>query len=139
MIQAAIGSASLLFCAQPVSATHGHRHAHEHLARRHGHGHYHQHAVEPVNASSVKKRGTCSLPTHPDIIPVPGAMNNGFAIPGDRECSDGSYCPYACVPGKVMAQWQPNSKYVYPESMVSGVRQEPYGMWDADGDHRTVG
>jgi len=52
-------------------------------------------------------------------------MNNGFAMAGDVSCSDGKYCPYACVPGKVMAQWQPNSKYVYPESMVRVLGRDP--------------
>jgi hypothetical protein len=115
-LQAAIGSASLFLSAQPVSATIAHRHAHEQLAaRRHAHGHHHR---DTSNASTLEKRASCSLPSHPDLVPVPGAMNSGFAMAGDVACLDGKYCPYACVPGKVMAQWQPNSKYVYPESMV---------------------
>ncbi|KAK4450048.1 hypothetical protein QBC34DRAFT_80771 [Podospora aff. communis PSN243] len=118
-LQAAIGSASLFLSAQPVSATIAHRHAHEQLAaRRHAHGHHHR---DTANASTLEKRASCSLPSHPDLVPVPGAMNSGFAMAGDVACTDGKYCPYACVPGKVMAQWQPNSKYVYPESMNGGL------------------
>jgi hypothetical protein len=37
----------------------------------------------------------------------------------DEPCTTGKYCPLACVPGKVMAQWRPNTSYSYPESMVS--------------------
>src|SRR5689334_18816573 len=106
-LQAALGSASLLFSAQPVSATHGHRHAHEQLARRHSHTH---HQRDAANASTLQKRASCTLPTHPDLVPVPGEKNGGFAMAGDVSCDDGKYCPFACVPGKVMNQWQPNSK-----------------------------
>jgi len=119
-LQAALGSASLFLAAQPVAASVGHRHAHRQLeARRHGHVNRHQ---DRANTSTLEKRGQCSLPTHPDLVPVPGAMNNGFAMAGDVSCEDGKYCPYACAPGKVMAQWQPNSKYVYPESMNGGLK-----------------
>jgi hypothetical protein len=31
----------------------------------------------------------------------------------------GMYCPYACPPGQLMAQWDPSAKtYSYPQSMV---------------------
>lgn len=30
------------------------------------------------------------------------------------------YCPYACPPGMLMAQWDPDAtEYKYPQSMVS--------------------
>lgn len=111
-LQAAFGSASILFAAQPVTATpgRGHRHAHEQFAKRHSHGH---------DGQLLAKRDSCSLPDHPDLVRVPGALNNGFAMSPDEECTTGKWCPYACVPGKVMAQWEPNTTYVYPESMVS--------------------
>lgn len=119
-LQAAVSSASLLLSAQTVSASHGHghRHVHEQYGRRHQHGH-HQ-AEDLVGAPALERRATCSLPNHPDLVYVPGGMNNGFAMAGDVACKDGMYCPIACVAGKVMAQWQPNSTYVYPQSMVSG-------------------
>ncbi|KAM7190026.1 Beta-glucosidase (SUN family) domain containing protein [Rhypophila sp. PSN 637] len=111
-IQAAVGSASVLFAAQPVTATHGHRHAHDQYAKRHSHNH---------DGGLIVKRSSCSLPDHPDLVRVPGAVNNGFAMSPDEPCEDGKWCPYACVPGKVMAQWEPNSSYVYPESMNGGL------------------
>jgi hypothetical protein len=45
-------------------------------------------------------------------------MNNGFAMSPDEPCVDGTWCPIACKPGKVMAQWKPGTTYSYPESMV---------------------
>ncbi|KAK3944774.1 hypothetical protein QBC46DRAFT_145937 [Diplogelasinospora grovesii] len=117
-LQAAIGSASLLFFAQPTIATHGHRHAHEQYGKRHAHSHQ---ELELVEAPKVEKRATCSLPSHPDLVPVPGGSNNGFAMSPDQSCTDGTWCPIACVSGKVMAQWEPNSSYVYPQSMNGGL------------------
>lgn len=113
ILQAAIGSASLLFSASPVSAHLGHRHAHEQYAKRHGHKH--QHAAE-----LAARKAPCSLPDDPDLVRVPGAVNNGFAMSPDEPCEDGKWCPIACVPGKLMAQWKPNTTYSYPESMVGG-------------------
>lgn len=116
--QAAIGSASILFSAQPALANLGHRHAHSEYARRHGHGHGH-HAGEAAASPKIEARkATCSLPDDPDLVRVPGADNNGFAMSPDEPCEDGKWCPLACVPGKVMAQWKPNTGYSYPESMV---------------------
>jgi hypothetical protein len=117
-LQAAIGAASLLFSAQPGSASLGHRHAHDQYARRHGHGHSHKEA-EVLGAPKVAPRkARCTLPDDPDLVRVPGADNNGFAMSPDEPCEDGKWCPIACVPGKVMAQWKPNTTYTYPESMV---------------------
>jgi len=110
--QAALGSASILFAAQPVTATRGHRHAHDQYAKRHSHNRNHD------SGELLVKRSSCSLPDHPDLVRVPGAVNNGFAMSPDEPCDHGTWCPFACVPGKVMAQWEPNSTYVYPESMV---------------------
>ncbi|KAL2142674.1 hypothetical protein VTI28DRAFT_829 [Corynascus sepedonium] len=122
-LQAAIGSASVLFSAQPVSASLGHRHAHVEYAKRHGHGHDHAHQVEKVaNATNVvPRKATCTLPDHPDLVYIPGKDNNGFAMSPDQSCNHGDYCPIACVSGKVMAQWKPGTKYTYPESMYGGL------------------
>jgi hypothetical protein len=118
--QAAIGSASILLSAQPVSANLGHRHAHLEHARRHGHGHGHSHeAGEVLGAPKVAARkAACTLPDHPDLVRVPGKDNHGFAMSPDEPCEDGKWCPIACVSGKLMAQWKPNTTYTYPESMV---------------------
>ncbi|KAK3318664.1 hypothetical protein B0H66DRAFT_247119 [Apodospora peruviana] len=110
---AALGSATVLFAAPTATATHGHRHAHEQYGRRHSHN--------PRSGELVEKRSGCSLPDHPDLVFVPGDVNNGFAMSPDEPCTDGKYCPFACVPGKVMAQWEPNSTYVYPQSMNGGL------------------
>ncbi|KAK4126570.1 glycoside hydrolase family 132 protein [Parathielavia appendiculata] len=120
-LQAAIGSASILFSAQPVSANLGHRHAHDQYAKRHGHGHGHQ-AAEVLDAPKVAPRkARCTLPDHPDLVRVPGEKNNGFAMSPDQPCEDGTWCPLACVSGKVMAQWKPNTTYNPNESMLGGL------------------
>jgi hypothetical protein len=115
--QAAIGSASILFSAQPAAASLGHRHSHDHHARRHGHGHGHG---SLFSAPKVARKATCSLPDHPDLVRVSGQDNNGFAMSPDEPCEDGKWCPIACKSGKLMAQWKPGTKQVYPESMVGG-------------------
>ncbi|KAK4099669.1 glycoside hydrolase family 132 protein [Parathielavia hyrcaniae] len=122
-LQAAIGSASVLFSAQPVSANLGHRHAHDQYARRHGHGHRHVHqSAEVLNATEIAPRkARCTLPDHPDLVRVPGEKNNGFAMSPDQACEDGTWCPLACVSGKVMAQWKPKTKYIPEESMLGGL------------------
>lgn len=121
-LQAACGAAALFLSAQPAAATHSHRHAHNRLGKKHTHGHG-QSLVELVGApKAVEKRTTCSLPDHPDLVRIAGADNNGFAMSPDQPCDSGKYCPFACVPGKVMAQWEPNSTYTYPQSMVSAPR-----------------
>ncbi|KAK4640567.1 hypothetical protein QC761_601530 [Podospora bellae-mahoneyi] len=122
-LQAVIGSASFLFAAQPALAGHvhgGHRHAHERYARRQNH-HSHM-AGEVIGASRIAARkAPCSLPDDPDLVRVPGDVNNGFAMSPDEPCEDGKWCPIACRSGKVMAQWKPNTKYTYPESMYGGL------------------
>lgn len=41
------------------------------------------------------------------------------SLRGHANWSEGSYCPYACPAGQLMAQWDPKAtKYAYPESMV---------------------
>jgi hypothetical protein len=119
-LQAALGSAALLLLAQPAGATHSHHFAHNQFhAKKHTHNHQHQQRDVIEGRDDVQKRGTCSLPDHPDLVKIPGAMNNGFAMSPDQPCTAGKHCPIACVPGKVMNQWKPNTTYTYPESMVS--------------------
>ncbi|KAL2024016.1 hypothetical protein VTK56DRAFT_251 [Thermocarpiscus australiensis] len=119
-LQAAIGSACILFSGQPVSANHnhGHRQAHEQYARRHTHNHR---SGELPAAPKVPRKVACFLPDDPDLVRVPGDVNNGFAMSPDEACEDGKWCPLACVSGKVMAQWKPNTTYTYPESMYGGL------------------
>ena len=120
ILQSVLGSALVFLTAQQAEASHAHRHHHLHRQPGSRHVHGHHGSNETVDASHpVEKRSTCSLPDHPDLVNVAGAQNNGFAMSPDQPCTPGKYCPFACVPGKVMAQWDPDSKYSYPESMVS--------------------
>lgn len=69
----------------------------------------------------LSKRAVCSLPNDPDLYAVPGASNGGWAMAPDVQCTAGSYCPIACVSGKVMAQWKPGTTYTYPQSTDGGL------------------
>ncbi|KFH47763.1 secreted beta-glucosidase-like protein [Hapsidospora chrysogenum ATCC 11550] len=116
-IRAALGALVLL----PGShATHAHRHLHQHFGMQHTHLHV-RHTDE---AAPVAKRGTCAFPgdEDPNLVAVtPGEMNAGWAMSPDQPCEKDSYCPYACKPGMVMAQWDPKSKFEYPLSMNGGL------------------
>lgn len=114
-------AALVLLCGEASAHRHGHR--------RHAHSHFSRHAqlsakIEQLNVerAGVEKRGsTCSLPDHSDLVRVPGDKNGGFAMSPDQACEDGMYCPIACKPGMVMAQWKVDTTYEYPDSMVSCV------------------
>ncbi|KAK6459221.1 uncharacterized protein RJT20DRAFT_132364 [Scheffersomyces xylosifermentans] len=73
----------------------------------------------------ISKRGgsTCSFPTDAGLIAVtPDSSNAGWAMSHDQSCTPGSYCPYACPPGQVMAQWDPSAtSYTYPQSQNGGL------------------
>jgi len=102
-------------------------------ARHHLHNHDHFHRLlktrnpvaEEHSAASLSTRGSgsgiiCPFPSDADIVAVAANMKNaGWAIAPDIQCVAGMYCPYACPPGQVMAQWQEGSTYTYPASMVS--------------------
>lgn len=128
-LQAALGTVLILATAQPVSANshqaHAHTRAHQLFTKWHGQSHrdLHQSRAEqsPVE-TRIQKRATCTLPDDPDLVVVPGEKNGGFAMAPDRACMDGSHCPYACKPGKVMAQWKEGSRIAVGSSMVSSFR-----------------
>ncbi|KAI1136985.1 hypothetical protein F5Y05DRAFT_93188 [Hypoxylon sp. FL0543] len=130
-IQAAVGSAILLLNAQPCAATAQHRHHHLHKKHSHSHIHaqVHQDAYNPKyserNSSALMSRDgkkTCQFPTDKGLFAVtPDGMNGGWAMAPDQECVSGTWCPIACPPGKVMAQWKPGTTYTYPESTYGGV------------------
>lgn len=91
--------------------------SHRHL--EHSIGHMRPHL--PVQAAPIAKRsGKCQFPTDdPNMVAVtPDEKNAGWAMSPDQECKPGSYCPFACKPGMVMNQWEPDSTYDYPSSMV---------------------
>lgn len=131
-IQAAVGSAVFLLNAQQCAATAQHRHHHLHLEKKHGHSHSHSHvgiqnAYNPKysqrNSSALVSRDgkkKCQFPEDKGLFAVtPSGMNGGWALAPDQECVSGTWCPIACPPGKVMAQWKPGTHYNFPESTVS--------------------
>jgi hypothetical protein len=95
-------------------------HRFHHLHERKQHTHPHRHVSSGEQAVPVAKRsGQCKFPSDSNLVAItPNAKNAGWAMSPDQECVPGSYCPIACKPGMVMAQWDPDSKYEYPSSMV---------------------
>ena len=128
-LQAALGSAMLLLSAHTASASNSHRRAHNHYGKRHSHGHEHNELMaSPVAGRDLEDRDLeCTFPfDDPHVVPVTQHLKNkGWAMPPDRACTVGNYCPIACKPGMVMNQWQKGSNYVYPQSMV---RLSPHNM-----------
>lgn len=117
-VQAAFGSAALLMLAEPASATIGHRH--HHLSKRRGHDHTHS----AREADSVEERSMlgCKFPDADGLVAVTkNAMNAGWAMSPDQPCMPGTYCPYACPSGQVMAQWKKGSTYATTERMAGGL------------------
>lgn len=108
-----------------VSAKNSHRHLNT-LERKHLHLHRDVHISkaerdetgEARDVSAIVKRGgQCQFPTDAGLVSVaPNAMNAGWAMSPDQPCTPNSYCPYACPPGQMMAQWDPQATS-YP-SMV---------------------
>ena len=67
-------------------------------------------------ANPIKK---CGFPQDEDITNV-GA--NGWAMSPDEPCTPGKFCPFACPPGKLMNQWDPEAvSYTFPKSMNGGL------------------
>lgn len=105
-----------------------------HPSHAKGRRHQHQHrAAPPVSMvergikaideqiSPLQRREKqCQFPTDAGLISVtPDAMNAGWAMSPDQPCKPDSYCPYACPPGQLMAQWDPTATtYTYPQSQV---------------------
>lgn len=77
----------------------------------------------PVDPEISKRGNTCAFPTDAGLVAVtPDSSNAGWAMSPDQKCTAGSYCPYACPPGKVMAQWDPSAtSYTYPQSQNGGL------------------
>jgi formate hydrogenlyase subunit 6/NADH:ubiquinone oxidoreductase subunit I len=119
-IQAAIGTAILLL-SLPCDAKHSHQLQHlEIMGKRHDHNKIHASPRAEGIGEVFKKRATCEFPSNAGLVAVtPGSSNAGWAMSPDQQCTAGSYCPFACPPGQVMAQWNPKAtSYVYPLSMV---------------------
>ncbi|KAF7535527.1 hypothetical protein G7054_g5282 [Neopestalotiopsis clavispora] len=116
--------AALLSAVDQCLATSHHRHHH----RRHNtpevsernttHEIIHQKNIE------LKARGldTCTFPSSDGLIAItPGSDNAGWAMSPDQPCTCGSYCPYACPPGQVSAQWKDGSTYATTDRMAGGL------------------
>lgn len=119
-IQAVIGTAILLL-SLPCDAKHSHRLQHlEVMGKRHDHNKIHASPRAAGFEEKLEKRGSCEFPSDAGLVAVtPGSSNAGWAMSPDQPCSPGGYCPFACPPGQVMAQWNPAATaYVYPQSMV---------------------
>lgn len=110
---------ALALLSAPVCSAFSHQHLHHQLDKKHTHLHNRHH--DENTSSSLVKRSTCEFPTDDsDLVAItPDEKNAGWALSPDQECKPGSYCPIACKPGMVMAQWDPDSTYDYPASMVS--------------------
>ncbi|KAI4228351.1 MAG: hypothetical protein L6R36_001710 [Xanthoria steineri] len=76
-----------------------------------------------VEEPAVEKRtGQCQFPEDAGLVPVSGSSNGGWAMSPDECCEPGGYCPYACPPGQVSMQWDPDAtSYTYPQSMHGGL------------------
>lgn len=87
----------------------------------HTHGHAHLHRSHNLSDDLLEKRGgQCQFPTGAGLVAVtPGSENAGWAMSPDQPCKPGNWCPYACPPGQVSMQWNPDAtSYTYPQSMV---------------------
>ncbi|KAL3475903.1 hypothetical protein BJX99DRAFT_228826 [Aspergillus californicus] len=86
----------------------------------HGHSHHHIHGKKDVHE---KRGGKCAFPSDAGLVSVTsGEKNAGWAMSPDQSCEPGNYCPYACPPGQVSMQWDPDAtSYSYPMSMNGGL------------------
>lgn len=128
----ASASALLLLSASVTHAKHNHVHL-DTLHKRHD-AHREQHrSVPEAGESGIALRSPnksdgkgnqCRFPNDAGLVAVtPHEQNAGWAMSPDQPCVPGSYCPYACPPGQVMMQWDPEAtSYSYPKSMVSDSR-----------------
>ncbi|KAL8748681.1 MAG: hypothetical protein Q9199_008107 [Rusavskia elegans] len=108
------------------------KHGDSHLrALEHRHLHHKGRAVSAierrngyrVEEPAVEKRtGQCQFPEDAGLVPVAGSSNGGWAMSPDECCEPGGYCPYACPPGQISMQWDPDAtSYTYPQSMHGGL------------------
>ncbi|KAI9801451.1 MAG: hypothetical protein M1833_002683 [Piccolia ochrophora] len=123
----AVAAAGLSSFALLAEAKHGNvhlssferRHVHHHAMRMSRSENPLEEALSPVE----KRSGKCQFPSDAGLVAVtPDKQNAGWAMSPDQPCKPGNYCPYACPPGELMAQWDPKAiKYEYPMSMNGGL------------------
>ncbi|CCE63948.1 hypothetical protein TPHA_0G01110 [Tetrapisispora phaffii CBS 4417] len=77
-----------------------------------------------------RRGGTCAFPSEEGMVAVQtSGTNAGWAMHYDQQCSYGSWCPYACKPGQLMAQWDPEvTSYTYPGSQYGGLYCDDNGV-----------
>ena len=119
-------SAALLLQASVAYSKHSNSHLNA-LEQRHRH-HKETHVSKAERGDGIELRtvgvgrrgGQCQFPTDAGLVAVtPGSENAGWAMSPDQPCTPGNFCPYACPPGQVMAQWDPDATaYEYPQSMA---------------------
>ncbi|KAL8999409.1 MAG: hypothetical protein Q9169_001723 [Polycauliona sp. 2 TL-2023] len=78
-----------------------------------------------VEEPAIEKRtGQCQFPEDAGLVSVSGASNGGWAMSPDECCEPGGYCPYACPPGEISMQWDPEAtEYAYPQSMNGNIKK----------------
>ncbi|KAJ5682598.1 hypothetical protein N7462_005763 [Penicillium macrosclerotiorum] len=113
-ITPARAAALVALIASVEAAHHGHGHSH---------GHVHEARVVPADNTLQKKSGQCQFPTDAGLVSItPNEQNAGWAMSPNQPCKPGNYCPYACPPGQVSMQWDPEAtSYSYPMSMNGGL------------------
>ncbi|MCJ1322118.1 hypothetical protein MMC15_007463 [Xylographa vitiligo] len=121
-----------------ASVANGSKHTHAHLNQLDLNHHHHYRdprtskaevggigeALELSSSPEVRSRGgLCQFPTDAGLVAVtPGSQNGGWAMSPNQPCLPGNYCPYACPPGQMMDQWDPQAtSYTYPQSMNGGL------------------
>lgn len=99
-----------------------------------------QHKHEPASvagkkvSSLFKRSGTCAFPQGKGLVAVQtSGQNAGWAMHSDQECTPGSWCPFACPPGQLMNQWDPEvTSYTYPGSQYGGLYCDDNGELQAE-------
>ena len=134
MIQRA--NALFLVLASLGAVTEASKHSHEQLHALHKKHHMHSDSHKSVfergesgielqaETTAVQKRSSqCQFPSDAGLVAVtPSELNGGWAQSPDMACTPGNWCPFACPPGQLTAQWDPSvTSYVYPGSTVSSL------------------
>ncbi|GMF02255.1 unnamed protein product [Ambrosiozyma monospora] len=65
----------------------------------------------------VRRDGRCEFPHDEGIVKL-ASNAHGWAM--DNDCTDGSWCQYACPPGQLMGQWNASVTKYGPGSMDGG-------------------
>ncbi|KAL8734311.1 MAG: hypothetical protein Q9166_001509 [cf. Caloplaca sp. 2 TL-2023] len=83
-----------------------------------------------IETPAVERRtGKCQFPEDAGLVPVAGSSNGGWAMSPDECCEPDGYCPYACPPGQISMQWDPEAtSYSYPQSTHGGLFCDENGI-----------